>query len=237
MKKWAKIAVISVLIIIIASAILFAREYLHATSSATPEPVDLTPSIPSSSTPSDTDFPADAISFTGEFISAGIWPDISGIQVDTGILVLNRNNIDSSDHLFLDQKFLINLWNEILPGNTLYFSGRVQRLEWAAGSHYYQVIWIQEFRKTADASQEEIEKLIENYGYCSTDEDCTTFYAECPFGCTKAVNTKFLDISQQLISNHNELSIARWEPICVYGCVAIQGVKCENYKCKAIMEI
>jgi hypothetical protein len=107
----------------------------------------------------------------------------------------------------------------------------VQELDAAAGNRYYQAQIIEQLEKVKDASQEEIEELIRGYGYCEADSDCVGFYGDCPFGCGKAVNAKFLGISQQLIAYYRETQAALGNPQCVYSCVEMEGVKCENSQC------
>ena len=80
-------------------------------------------------------------------------------------------------------------------------------------------------------SEEEINQLLEQYAYCEIDEDCTSFYAECPFGCGRGINKQYLDVAQTLINNFKQHQLENDGMVCIYWCVEIQGVTCQNYKC------
>jgi hypothetical protein len=149
-------------------------------------------------------------------------------------LALRYTNLEQtySDHLFIDasllQKFADND-DLTLPWNKVLFDWEVIWLEWAAWNHYYQVVEINRLEKVANPTKEEVIDLLDSYRYCEADNECSIFYWECPFGCWQAVNTKHLDISQNIIKNW----VNNNEPRCVYDCLAIEWVKCEEYKCKA----
>jgi hypothetical protein len=51
--------------------------------------------------------------------------------------------------------------------------------------------------------------------------------------CHQAVNTKYLDIAKKVMNTWADSQ----NPRCVYWCVEIKWVKCENYQCKAIPEV
>jgi hypothetical protein len=167
-----------------------------------------------------------------------VGPEISfeaGILDNT--LALRYTNLEESytDHLFIDAYFWQKFNNDddlTLPWSKVYFDGMIYSLEWAAGNHYYQAALINKLEKVANPTQEKVQEIIDGFSYCETDNDCSSFYWECPLSCHQAVNTKYLDITQKVMNNwHNNQ-----EPQCAYGCVAIKWVKCENYKCVAIPE-
>ncbi|MDR2541020.1 MAG: hypothetical protein LBD11_04495 [Candidatus Peribacteria bacterium] len=94
--------------------------------------------------------PEDAIAFSGEFSSDGVGPAENyppTPQADD--LVMTRNNVDSSDHLFVPASLYTSFIDQkdLSEGTVLYFNGWVQRLEGAAGNHYYKVVDIDELKK------------------------------------------------------------------------------------------
>jgi hypothetical protein len=119
-----------------------------------------------------------------------------------------------------------------LPWNIVYFDGIIYPLEWAAGNHYYQVVEVYSLEKIWNPTKEKVQEIVDSYRYCEQDSDCSWFYGDCPFGCHQAVNTKYLNITQNVMKNWYNA----WEPKCVYDCVAIEWAKCENYKCSAVQE-
>ena len=86
---------------------------------------------------------------------------------------------------------------------------------------------LETFEPTVVPSQADIEYLLEEYAYCEVDEDCTSFYADCPFGCGRGINVAFLETAQTLIKDFRTNSALA----CEYGCIEIQGVSCKNNKC------
>jgi len=85
-------------------------------------------------------------------------------------------------------------------------------------------------------SQTEIEHLLDIYAYCTADEDCTSFYAECPFGCAKGIHVNYLETAQTLIEDFRQHQLESNGEICVYDCAAIQGTSCQSNKCIAHTE-
>jgi hypothetical protein len=182
--------------------------------------------------------PEGSFAYSGTLDVSWVGPEISfesGIPDNT--LVLRYTNLENSytDHLFINA----NLWEQLnnsddltLPWNKVYFDGIIYALEWAAGNHYYQVAVINKLEKVTNPTREKVQEIIDNFSYCEADNECSSFYWECPFNCHQAVNTKYLDITQKVIENWHNNS----EPKCVYSCVGIKSVKCENYKCNAISE-
>ncbi|GHV24492.1 hypothetical protein FACS1894176_00980 [Bacteroidia bacterium] len=95
--------------------------------------------------------PEDAIAFSGEFSSAGVGPAENYTATPSeDDLVIGRNNVDSSDHLFVPATLYTSFIapQDLKEGTLLYFSGWVQWLEGAAGSHYYAVVGVDELKKT-----------------------------------------------------------------------------------------
>jgi hypothetical protein len=63
------------------------------------------------------------------------------------------------------------------------------------------------------------------------DSDCETFYGECPFGCHIAINKQFVQPAQQLIKDWLANEEKQGNSMCVYGCVQLLGVQCQNQHC------
>jgi hypothetical protein len=170
------------------------------------------------------------VSWVGPEVSSESW-------IPDNTLALRYTNLEESytDHLFIDASLWENFNNGddlTLPWNKVLFDGIIYSLEWAAGNHYYQVASINKLEKVDNPTKERVEKIIDSFSYCEADNECSSFYWECPFGCQQAVNTKYLDIAQKVMKNWYDNN----EPKCVYDCVAIKWVKCENYKCSTIPE-
>jgi hypothetical protein len=119
-----------------------------------------------------------------------------------------------------------------LPWNIVYFDGIIYSLEWAAGNHYYQVAEVNKLEKVDNPTKEKVEEIIDSFAYCEADNECSSFYWDCPFGCHQAVNNKYLDVAQKVMKNWWNNN----QPQCIYDCVAIKWTKCENYKCNVIPE-
>lgn len=86
-------------------------------------------------------------------------------------------------------------------------------------------------------SEEEINQFIEENAYCEVDEDCTRFYAKCPFGCGRGINVWRVDSAQILIDEFIQHQIETNGIICEYGCVEVLGVSCQNHKCSVHTEL
>ena len=87
------------------------------------------------------------------------------------------------------------------------------------------------FEPNAILSENEINWLLEEYAYCEADEDCTRFYATCPFGCGKGINVAFLDTAQATINTFRQHQLETNGVMCEYWCVEVQGVSCQDHKC------
>lgn len=186
--------------------------------------------------------PTGAVALKWEFIIDGIqWKTTfnNGINPDT--LILTQKTQFKTNHLFIHNSTRVNFTDtELLPGNTFYFSGRVNNVDDWAG-HFYYIDYgdwklVEKFEKIKEAEKADIDTLLTEYSYCEKDEDCTSFYATCPFWCAKWINTKYLETAQLLIDNYRNTQATLWNPQCEYWCVAIQWTKCENYKCNVILE-
>lgn len=175
--------------------------------------------------------PNNATAYSGELVVAGIGPEVSfEATVDSDVLVLKQTFEDHTDHLFLSRPFwdnYLDMMEDALPGNVVNFDGFVVALDAAAGNHYYEVVATDTLEKIRNATKEEVEAIIESYGFCESDEDCATTYGKCPLGCWITVNTKFLDITNQIVDNFWNTQ----ENQCMYKCMEIWPVSCENFRC------
>lgn len=169
--------------------------------------------------------------YSGELTIAGIGPDESfEPTVAAGTLVLKRTFEDHADHIFIDRQSRSNyldIQDDLIPGNTVKFAGTTKALDAAAGNHYYQVATIDELKTVGQASQTDVENLIQQYGYCETDDDCIGIYGQCPLSCQIAINKKYQTTVEKIISNFRN----HQSPQCTYNCKAITKVSCSNYKC------
>lgn len=73
-----------------------------------------------------------------------------------------------------------------------------------------------------------IEREIVKAGYCEADSDCVVAANQCPFGCYITVNKNEVERIRGLVSSFNST--------CVYSCVELKDVICENKKCRAVWE-
>lgn len=171
------------------------------------------------------------INYTGTLTVAGIWPDISfESTVESDILVLKKNYEDHTDHLFFSRMFwdnYLDIFEDCIPGNIVKFDGKVKVLDAAAGNRYYEVVETNTLEKVWIPSKEEVINLLDKYNYCEDVVDCATLYGKCPLPCHIAVNSKFTGTVESIVDNfwNNQ------ESQCMYKCMEIQSVKCENYKC------
>lgn len=175
--------------------------------------------------------PEDVIPYAGELVVAGIGP-VTSFEESVGedVLVLRQNFEDHTDHVFLNKTFwdsYLDSNEDVLPGNIVSFEGDVIALDAAAGNHYYEVVSIQNLTKTRNATKEEVETILKSYNYCEQDSDCATTYGKCPLECWIAVNTKFLDVSHQIIDQYRNTQ----ENQCEYKCMEMSPVTCENSVC------
>ena len=122
--------------------------------------------------------------------------------------------------------------NDSLPGNTISFKWKVEAIDAAAWTHYYEVRSIDTLKIASYPTKEEVEDLLSSYVYCETDEDCVDFYPGCPLGCSHPVNKEYLDIVTKIANNFTD----HQENKCAYRCLAPTKITCENYKCTAINE-
>lgn len=163
---------------------------------------------------------------------AGLGPDESLQQsVAPDTLVLSRTFEDHADHIFIDRQSRSNyldIQDDLIPGNTVKFAGMTKALDAAAGNHYYQTVTIDELKTVGQASQADVENLIQQYGYCETDDDCIGIYGQCPLSCQLAINKNYQTTVEKIISNFRNHQV----PQCTYKCKAITKVSCSSgYKC------
>ena len=169
--------------------------------------------------------------YSGELTIAGVGPDESFEQtIAADTLALRKNFEDHSDHIFIDRQSRSNyldIQDDLIPGNIVRFVGTVKTLDAAAGNHYYQVATIDELTNVWIPTQAEVEKLIQQYGYCEQDADCVGIYGQCPLSCQIAINAKYQTTVEKIINNFRN----HQSPQCAYKCMAIKKVSCSNYKC------
>jgi len=170
-----------------------------------------------------------------ELIFAWKWPEITfESTVDEGTVVMKWYFEDHSDHIFLDYNILFEKYPMKMPElfytpwNVVKFKWVVKALDSAAGNHYYQVKSIDKLELVRYPNIDEINEIFDSYNYCESDSDCEYIVWKCPFGCYIPVNKSFINVSNLIINNYY---MNNQEEKCVYGCVAMDKVFCENYKC------
>ena len=142
------------------------------------------------------------ITYTGELTIVWIWP-IESFEptVSENTLVLKKKLEDYSDHIFVDRQSWSNyldIKEDIIPGNTVKFSGTVKTLDAAAGNHYYHVSKIDVLEKIKTPNAEEIRELINKYSYCENDLDCKTIQSKCHLDCHIPINKKYRNTAKKL---------------------------------------
>lgn len=166
-----------------------------------------------------------------ELVVQWVWPEISfEPTVEEWILVLRWNFEDHADHVFLRPWIWEDFFkseNEYLPGNTVKLVWKVQFADWAAGNHYYVVDKVNKLELIKYPDTDDIKDILESYSYCETDDDCTYTMWECPFGCYVPFNKKFGEMPVKIMDNYFEIN----GKTCVYSCMYMNTVKCDNYKC------
>lgn len=166
-----------------------------------------------------------------ELVIQWVGPEISfESTVDEWTLVLRWNFEYHTDHVFLRPWIWEDFFkseNEYLPGNTVKFKWYVTALDAAAGNHYYDVVNIDELKVSSYPDVNEIKDILESYSYCEIDDDCTYTMWECPFGCYVPFNKKFGEMTTKIMDNYFEIN----GKTCVYSCMYMNSVKCEDYKC------
>ena len=163
-----------------------------------------------------------------------VWPEISmEPTVEEWTLVLRWYFEDHTDHIFLKawkwEKFFESE-NEYLPWTKVKFEWYVLPLDAAAGNHYYDVVNVESLSFKDYPNEDEVKEILDSYNYCDQDSDCTNFVWHCPFWCFIAVNKNFSGIATNIMNNYFDVN---WT-YCAYGCMYIDTVKCENFKCHAI---
>ena len=160
-----------------------------------------------------------------------VGPEISfESTVDEWTLVLRWNFEYHTDHVFLKAwtwEGFFESENEYLPWTTVKFKWDVTALDAAAGNHYYDVVNADELKVVSYPDVNEIKDILESYSYCEIDDDCTYATWECPFGCYVSFNKKFGEIPTKIMDNYFEIN----GKSCVYSCMYMNTVKCDNYKC------
>ena len=173
----------------------------------------------------------DLLTYEWELVVQWVWPEISmEPTLEEWILALRWNFEDHTDHVYLRPWIWENYFqseNEYLPGNTVKLVWKVQTLDWAAGNHYYVVEKVEKLEFVNYPTEDEIKELLESYNYCEMDDDCAYIAWECPFGCFVPLNNSFIDIAWNILGNYFDVNGKN----CVYSCLYIDKVVCENYKC------
>lgn len=169
--------------------------------------------------------------YAEKLIVAWVGPEISfEPTVEDWTLVLKWYFEDHSDHIFLDQWIWENyLKNEsdYLPWNEVNFKWVVKALDAAAGNHYYEVVSIDKLEVIKYPGASEIKEIFDSYNYCESDSDCGYFMWECPLWCYIPLNIKYMDVASSIATNF----VNHLDDLCVYDCLAMDKVVCENYKC------
>jgi len=166
-----------------------------------------------------------------ELIIKWVWPEISmESTVEEWTLVLRWYFEDHTDHIFLKAWKWENFFeseNEYLPWTKVKFEWYVLPLDAAAGNHYYDVVNVENIKVISFLDTTWVKDILETYNYCESDDDCTYAMGECPFGCYITYNKKFGEIPSKIMDNYFEIN---WKS-CVYDCLYMDKVVCENYKC------
>lgn len=169
--------------------------------------------------------------YAENLIVAWVGPEISfEPTVEDWTLVLKWYFEDHSDHIFLDQWIWENyLKNEsdYLPWNEVNFKWVVKALDAAAGNHYYEVVSTDKLEVIKYPGASEIKEIFDSYNYCESDSDCGYFMWECPLWCYIPLNIKYMDVASSIATNF----VNHLDDLCVYDCLAMDKVVCENYKC------
>ena len=88
-------------------------------------------------------------------------------------------------------------------------------------------------RTTAPLSQEmsvtieNVQQQIQGANYCQTTQDCVVLEGKCPFGCYITINIAEKENLEPLLE--------KYETRCIYGCIALDGVICQDNKCAPVV--
>jgi len=169
-----------------------------------------------------------------ELIIRWVGPEISmEPTVEEWTLVLRWSFEDHTDHVFLKKwvrESLFESESEYLPWITVKFKWYVEPLDAAAGNHYYDVINIEDLEVISNPDVHWVKDILDSYNFCETDNDCIYTYWDCPFGCYVPVNKDFIGIASKIIANYFDIN----GHYCVYDCLEMNDVKCNNYKCEMV---
>ena len=172
--------------------------------------------------------------YSGDLIVAGVGPKISFEQtIADDTLALKKTFDDHSDHVFFPRQMrsnYIDIQQDAIPGNIIRFDGQVKALDAAAGNRYYEVVTINDLKKIATPTQDEVVAIIDRYSYCEKDADCVGIYGKCPLPCQIAVNTSFSGVVESIINNFRDAQT----PQCTYKCMEIKKVICTT---KSLCEV
>lgn len=146
-------------------------------------------------------------------------------------LILSQFFEDHADHLTIDEwkrEKRFKSEDEYLPWTKVKFKWYVQFLDWAAGNHYYDVINIDDIEVIGFMDSTWVKEFFESHNYCESDDDCAYIAWECPFGCYVPLYKDFADIAWKVMDHYFDIN---WKT-CVYKCLYMDKVVCENYKCE-----
>jgi len=90
------------------------------------------------------------------------------------------------------------------------------------------IIVIITFLSFPKIKESNIKSAIEKANYCEVDSDCVDAGGKCPFGCYVYVNKNEVEQISKLIESYDSR--------CIYSCVSLSEVVCENNRCKEIFE-
>lgn len=90
------------------------------------------------------------------------------------------------------------------------------------------IIGISIFLAFPKIKESNIKSAIEKAKYCEVDSDCVDAGGKCPFGCYNYVNKNEVEQISKLIQSYDSN--------CMYQCVPLSEVICENNKCKEVFE-
>jgi hypothetical protein len=160
-----------------------------------------------------------------------VWSEISmEATISDETLAVRAWFEDHTDHIFF-----LSWWSDFLssddalPGNKVYFKGKVNAIDAAAWNHYYEVVSIDSLGITWYPDEDRVKELFDTYSYCEVDEDCVDFYPGCPLWCSTPVNLKYSSIAQAIADNYRN----HQEDVCMYKCMEVESIKCVDYKCSS----
>ena len=79
-------------------------------------------------------------------------------------------------------------------------------------------------------TEEDVKNQLAMWNYCEIDEDCSAFYAPCPFGCRDVVNKEFVEVATELIATYRNQQATLGAVQCEYDCMSVENatIQCET---------